>query len=719
MSSLLFAHTEIEKKKNLVKINVPKVTCIDFETFGIQSRPSYPPVPTSLSIKQFGKKSKYYAWGHVPFTREKRPKTEWVNNCTKAEAMAALKAVWDNPDGLLCHNTKFDLDCAEVHFGLKMPSWDRIHETMFLLFLLDPNQRRMDLKGAAARILNWPPDEQDAVKDWLVGYQPVEGVKISGASSGKEPYGKYIAYCPGAVVGPYANGDVDRTEALFVHCYTQIAQPRDGYPRGMLDAYDRERRVNPILLDMERRGVRVDPDRLKADITKYEPVMEAVSQWIITRIKAKPDINLDSDVSLIAALVKAKLLDTSKMGRTKTKKVKADKLSMEAGLKDKQVAAMLRYRGALSTCINTHMRSWLETAKRSKGLIFTHWNQTRGEGGGARTGRLSSTPPLQNIPKEFGVLFRHEAVEYNRRCKDPKDLIPDVTRFPECPIELPFLPRVRGYIIPSAKGDVLIGRDYSQQEPRILAHFEGGALMAQYQNNPWIDYHDNAQANLEQMFARRFVRKTVKIINLGIIFGQGAPSIAVRIGEPLESVVQLKQGIMMLYPGLDHMYKDMRQRAKNGESVTTWGGREFYCEPPAFRELVDFEGEVDKKWMTFDYKMVNTLIQGSAADCTKEAMVRVVVNMCAYATPTEKRRHKCEIERGLAVMRRMGWQLIIQVHDELVMSVPKADLARAQEHMREAMESIGFAVIMKSEGSYSNDNWNDMRPFDIRGERVG
>ena len=86
----------------------PKPTTVDFETFGIEGRPDYPPEPVGVAIKVWGKKSKYYGWGHP--TR---------NNSTKKEAIKALKLAFKNKDGILFQNAKFDIDVAETHLGIK------------------------------------------------------------------------------------------------------------------------------------------------------------------------------------------------------------------------------------------------------------------------------------------------------------------------------------------------------------------------------------------------------------------------------------------------------------------------------------------------------------------------------------------------------------------------------------------------------------------------
>jgi len=658
-------------------VKTPKPTTIDFETFGILDRPAYPPIPVGVSIKKWGKRPRYYAWGHAE-----------DNNCTRDEALAALREVWNTPEGLLFHNAKFDVDVAETHLGLPLPAWDRVHDTVFLLFLDNPHAFDLGLKPSAKRLLGMEPEERDAVADWLVLNQPVPGVRVSKGAKGKEPPGKYIAYAPGhSIVGPYANGDVVRTEELFRHLCQSVCVDRQ-----MQVAYDRERRLLPIFLAMERQGVRVDLERLRRDVGVYQTWRTKIRTWLGKRLKISDEVNLDSGAQLLGALREADVVDESLMGRTKPSKTfpegqtKTDKAALTAGVTDKVLGAVLRYDTQLQTCLSTFMENWLRIAEQSGGLIFTTWNQTRGEGGGTRTGRLSSSKPtnFQNIPKEFGVIFYHEAIAWN--LANPTDKI-DPRNFPRCPWkDLPALPLCRGYIVPYAKNHVLAGRDYSQQEPRILAHFEDGVLKDQYLANPYIDYHDNAKEHLERLFHRPFKRKPVKNINLGIIYGQGIGSLAEKNGESYEDTKSLKDAIYAMYPGLRDMYDDMRDRARMNEPIRTWGGREYYCEPPMI---------IDGRIRTFDYKMVNVLVQGSAADCTKEALIRFW-----------NRYHN------------RSWVILLQVHDELVLSVPANELVEAQEALRECMESVEFDVLILSEGAWSQDNWASMRDFDKKGQRV-
>lgn len=652
-------------------MKMPKPTTVDFETHGIDARPHYPPVPVGVSIRKWGKKSKYYAWGHLQ-----------GNNCSYGEAKAALEEAYANPDGILCQNGKFDVDVAEVHMDLPIPKWDRVHDTMFLLFLDDPHQIELGLKPSATRLLGLPPDEQDAVTEWLVANQPIPGVKISRSKQSEHYAGRYIAYAPADIVGTYAGdsvrsgkpGDTDRTEEIFRLLWPKTQE------REMLGSYDRERRIMPILLDMERTGVAFDLQRASADLTTYEQWSKKIDEWIIKKIKAPADINLDSGDQVMAAMLASGVADEDLCLRTPGGKISTNKESLLAGVNDKALLGIMRYRAGLKTCLGTFLRPWVIEATRSGGTISTNWNQVKSPAGdsavGTRTGRLSASR-FMNMPKEFNPIFRHEAHDAAQAKK-----------LPPCPIKgLPSLPMMRGYIVPF-KGEVLIDRDYSQQEPRILAHFDGGDLMETYLENPWVDFHDYAKEELEG-YGLFYDRKPVKNTNLGLIYGMGAPKLAMKNDMSVEEADLLKKAILKLYPGLAEMYKDMRRRAKAQEPVRTWGGREYYCEEPKF---------VQGRLRTFDYKLVNVLIQGSAADCTKEAVIRF----------DDRKRE----------IGKPEWKLILTVHDQLTASVPKKDRDAAMELLRQCMESVEFDVPMLSEGSVSETNWNDLIDYDKKGVKL-
>lgn len=676
---------------------------VDFESKPIRLRPNYPPEPVGVSIKRSTERGlHYYAWGHPT-----------KNNCTIREGKTALKKVWDSKLPIVFHNAKFDYEDAMVHLGLPELPWERLHDTMFMLFLDHPHATNFQLKPAAERILNMPPEERDAVKDWLMenqqhlrdtGWLPAD-VKLSESPQAKpsdsgEPrfWAAWISLAPGDLVGKYADGDVIRTEKLAKKLYVDLKR------RGMLKAYDRERELMPIILRMEQQGLRVDLKRLRADVKLYTAVMEKLDVWIRKQLRLDLTAKLNNGEVIVEALINVKKVDVSKLEKTDKGKWSSEMESLTEAVTDKTLAGALQYRSQLKTCLNTYMSSWLAMATKSNGYIYTSWNQTRSADGkrssGTRTGRLSATW-FMNIPKEFDPIFKHEFEALLKEAqgkgkklsegekKEIERLKKKVKEAGKVPFQLPPLPLVRGYIIPFKPGHVLLDRDYSQQEPRILAHFDGGTLMERYNEKPWIDFHDFAKAELEKV-GLFYERKPVKNTNLGLIYGMGTGKLAIKNDMTVNEAKQLKAAVLKLYPGLKEMYDEMRRRARANEPIRTWGGREYYCEPPKI---------IGGRTQTYDYKMVNTLIQGSAADCTKQA----VINLWKEIVRRKK---------------KDDWFILSQVHDELLMSVPEEDAVEAMEVMRQAMESVEFGVPMLSEGTISKTSWAAMINYDKKGVTV-
>jgi DNA polymerase I-like protein with 3'-5' exonuclease and polymerase domains len=319
------------------------------------------------------------------------------------------------------------------------------------------------------------------------------------------------------------------------------------------------------------------------------------------------------------------------------------------------------------------MEPWLRSAAATGGLVYTFWSSTRTHGeaaasAGASTGRLASTPNLQNIPKRRETLFRDRAH-------------PDL---PPAPLPLPALPRIRSYVVPRRPGHVLIDRDYSQHELRILAHYEAGALLDAYLERPWLDFHANAQRMINAALGTSWGRRPVKNAGFGLLYGMGVGTMAAKNRITVDEARELKAAYLARFPGLRALYQEMRRRAALEEPIRTWGSRLYYCEAPRV---------VKGRLRRFDYKMLNLLIQGSAADLTKEAIIRY-----------EERRRGDEL-------------LLLTVHDELLASVPRRALAPAMARLRDAMEFDALDVPMLSEGKYSVRSWDvrDLRIYDRKG----
>lgn len=615
----------------------PNVITVDFETYGIHQRPKYPPVPVGVAIKYPGKAARYYAWGHPD-----------GNNCDRDTAKDALLLAYKSNFGLLFHNAKFDIDVAETHLQMPRLSWERYHDTQYLLFLTDPHAQSFSLKPSAERLLGLAPEEQDAVKQWLLTNQPTAaGERITAGNSGA-----YICLAPGKLVGAYAKGDVDRTEGLFKLLWPQVQQ------RGMQPAYDTERELMPILLDNERQGIHVNLRALTTDYTLYMGSKLKVDAWLRKKLKVK-EINFDSNEELADALDAAGIVTEWVLTPTGKRSTSKDNMSV-AAFKCKKTAAMLAYRSKLSTCMQTFMEPWLLTARETDGIIHTTWNQVRQYSGGnkskgTRTGRLSSSPNFQNIPTEL----------------DDKD---DGYVHPSF-IDLPLLPSMRNYLIPD-KGHIWGKRDYNQQELRILAHFEDDQLKAAYEENSRMDMHKYVGDKITEIVHKSYERKMVKIINFGIIYGKGVGLLAEEMRCTVETAKELKNAHAKAIPGAKRINTEIKEISKKGDPVVTWGGREYYVEPPA---------KIGNRMVTFEYKLLNYLIQGSASDCTKRSIIR-------YNS-----------------MKKEG-RFLATVHDENNFSCPPKAMKEEMSLMKEAMEDIKFDVPMLSDG-FTGKSWGTIKAY--------
>lgn len=617
----------------------PRVITIDFETMPIEARPHYPPEPVGVSICLPGGAPKYYAWGH----------RTGKNNCSREDAARFLKAAYDRVGEdchLLMHNAKFDLDVAEAHFGRKPPPWHQWHDTMFLLFLDDPHQRQLGLKPAAERLLGMPPEERDVVKDWVWDHrkQLVEDFpELSGKWKLTPSFaGACIAYAPANVVAPYANGDVVRTEKLFKLLWPRVAE------RGMLPAYDRERKILPILLENERVGLRADRDAMARDQGIFEQALERVDNWLRKKLGA-PNLDFNKDEDVGEALVAVDAINT--VSHTSTGRISVSKNNLKPHhFNDPKIAQAYAYRQRCATALETFLRPW-QAYVDEKGWLHTNWNQVRqakgGNTNGTRTGRPSSDAPnFLNMPKRMSKI----AV--------PKFIYKD----------LPQLPKIRDYILPDAAGHLIGRRDYNQQELRVLAHFGDGALMAAYLKDPRLDVHQFLSDKILETVGVRISRDDAKGLNFGYIYGQGQGALAETLNVTVQEIQSLRRAQMVALPDLSELSRDIKQRVADGLPVRTWGAREYYVEPPVV---------VDGKLRDFTYKLINYLVQGSSADITKESIIRY---------------HD---------VRKDG-RFMLTVYDENNISVPAKALKDEMLILRDVMMSIELDVPLISDGEYGD-----------------
>ena len=622
-----------------------EVITIDYETKPIEPRPKFPPEPVGVSIKWPGRRSKYYGWAHPT-----------ANNCRKGDAQEALADAWDTNLPILFHNAAFDLAVSYERMHLPDLPWHRAHDTMFMLFLYDPHMKSLGLKEAADALLNWPPEERDAINDWVwenrKALKETYGGTITREKGKVRKLGEWIHAAPGELVAPYAEGDTDRTEALFQFLYPYIRRT------GMMAAYDRERRLLPILMRNERTGLRADRAGLERDIPVYQSALERVEVGMRHYLNA-PDLSFDDDVALADAFVKANAVHPDRWVLTEKSKqlsVAKDNLPPDA-FTDPLFASAFGYRNRLVTCLKMFMLPWLEQAQANNGFIHTQWNQVRNSRGGTRTGRPSMTKPnLLNVSKtwdERGDGYVHPNA-----------------------LNLPPLPLTRMYILPD-EGHLFVHRDFDSQEVRIFAHYESGDLLQQYIANPSLDPHGWVKDEIARLTSNILERTKVKTLNFQSMYGGGVQAIMDKLRCSRNEAKQFKAFHDQALPGRKILNDEITRLVRRGEPIRTIGGRLYYVEPPS---------RVNGRMQTWEYKLINYLIQGSAADITKEVICRWYEN------------------GGTS----NGTRFLLTVYDEINISAPRDRAKESMAFLREMMDDVELDCPMRSSGKVG-ERWGELQ----------
>ena len=642
----------------------------DFETLPIAGRPSYPPAPVGLAVHADGMAPRYISWGHATGR----------NNGTESEAKELLWRVWRDPGvRLLFHNAKFDVAVATERWGFPMLPWDRIDDTTFIAFLLDPHSRSAGLKQLAADLLDMPPEERDAVAEWVQGHAAQlfdaypqyrehdhkTGREKRSVKKGTE--GKWIFAAPAELVEPYAIGDVVRTRALFDYGFPIVQR------HGMEAAYDRERQLLPILMENERLGMRVDP-QLIPDCELYGRAFAFAEDWLRRELKAS-GLNFDADADVAETLITRGIVPEENFTLTASGQYSMSKEfllpELFTGPNGATVASVLGYRNRLKTCLTMFMMPWRDQAHQMNGRITTNWNQIRGYGdGGTRTGRPSTNKHnFLNISKSF-------------EGRDDQYQHPNI-RADAFGGSLPALPLVRTYVLPD-DGEIFCHRDFSGQELRVFGHFEQGALWGQYQENPALDVHAFVGTELMAVAHREIERTKIKVMNFQAIYGGGVPALQKKLRCSIAEAKELKAFHDRALPGRVILNEEIKRVIMRGDPIRTIGGRLYFEEPRG----ADGRSRI--------YKLLNYLVQGSAADFTKQTII-------------DWYNHPDRVARFL-----------VQVYDEINISA-RVDVAVQQMILlREVMQAarLGMSVQMLSDGKWGpawgrvvkfNDNAPDLQ----------
>ena len=589
------------------------IVTLDFETKAIRDGAPLLPQPVGCALKIGRGPSEYWAWGHP-----------CENNCTREEFAARLRSIWGAE--FLTHNgLTFDIPVAEHWFGLPKRDPMLTHDTLFLAYLHNPHARSLSLKDLANDWLGIPPDEQQEMYDWILGNTDCPSRSQCGA---------YISEVPARMAGRYAIGDTDRTFLLAEHLQSVLT--------AMSGPYDRERRLAPILADIQNRGVRCDVERLKEDYTAAVRAKGTLDTLIREHLRRDETFNPGSDNELSAALLE---LGYQGFLTTPTGKVSMARPSLEKVLgNDPELMSMLKSRSIYDTLTGTFMSSWIGYAEANEGRIHAQYNQVRNpDGFGTRTGRLSSSRPnFQNVPKNLGT-----------------------DHFGN-----PF-PEMRSYLLPE-EGHVWVCGDFKNQEPRLTAHYESSSLMEAFQKDSDLDPYIFVR-DICGLAKDKHGRHEAKQILLGIIYAMGAAAMGERLGADAARATMLRNMVRSALPGVVELDHDCKRRFRHGLPIQTLGGRLYYCEPPS-------------NGRSWEYKALNTLIQGSAADQCKEALIYLHIHL-----------------------DMLGARLLGTVHDEISVSCKPEQVGAVAELMQTAANYLPCDVPMIMDIG-SGDNWTGAKP---------
>jgi len=506
-----------------------------------------------------------------------------------------------SPADKIMHNAAYDCGWLRAS-GFTING--RIIDTMIAAPLLDENRFSYALNSLGF--------------DHLKETKSEAGLRQAAGDFGVHPK-KELWKLPAMYVGNYAEQDAALTLKLWQYFKVKLRQD------DVESIFDLETRLLPVLLGITERGIRFDRNKCEQTIDnliKREKELHAL-------IKSQSGIAVD----IWAAASIAKAFDKLGVAYPKTE---TGLPSFTKSFLDEcphSVGKMIVEARETNKTHSTFLAPYLNFSAKD-GRIHPHVNQLRNDDGGTVSGRLSmNNPNLQQVPA------RHEIIG----------------------------PMVRGLFLPE-EGQIWASNDFSSQEPRLLVHYAsllglpGAEIMVDaYKANPDTDFH--------QMVADMagIKRKAAKTIGLGLMYGMGVAKLANQLDLTHEEAKELIQTFHTKVPFLKGTVNAVMRRIEHpasGGAIRTLLGRKCrfpLWEPmewgsnkalPYEQAVVEYGSRIKRSGT---YKGLNRLIQGSAADQTKMAMV---------------------------ALHEAGEHLLLQVHDEIVLSVEdRGQAERAAEIM--------------------------------------
>jgi DNA polymerase I len=422
--------------------------------------------------------------------------------------------------------------------------------------------------------------------------------------------------------------------AAMIALRAPLQQRLDGL--ALADLYgDVELPLTSVLAEMERAGVRIDEGVLAALSRDYVGQLGSIEKQIYAAAGQEFLISSPKQLSeILFEKLKLPVVRKTKTGYSTDEGV-LEQLASVHELPER----ILAHR-RLAKLVNTYVDALPRMVDPRTGRVHPTYNQL-----GAATGRLSATQPnVQNIP-----------------------------------IRTPEGVRIREAFVP-AEGCVLLSADYSQVELRILAHFSrDDGLQEAFRRGD--DIHRQTAAEVWEVAPEEVTpeqRARAKAVNFGIIYGLSSFGLANQLGIATAEAQETIATYFARYPGVRAFIDDTIAAAKRDGAVRTLLGRR--------RALPDLHSRNRTLRQAAERMAVNTVVQGTAADLIKRAMLAVSAALS---------------ESGSRA------RMILQVHDELVLEAPDREAEAVAARTREVMEGVWALAVPLQVDVGVGRNWRE------------
>ena len=525
-------------------------------------------------------------------------------NLIKEQVLQYMSDVCALPCRKIFHNAQYDVGWLNA-YGVEVKG--EIVDTMIAGALIDENRYTYRLNSLA--------------KDYLGELKAETDLNEAAKAHGVDPKME-MWMLPAEHVGYYAEQDARLTYLLWQRFKHEI------FKQNLNTIWQLEKNLLPTLIKMRKKGIRVNVEKAE----QLQQQFAVKEKNILQQIKKL----VGKDIDIWAARQIAFAFDKLGIDYPKSPKSKEPSFTQNWLVNnDTEISKLIVSAREINKFHNTFLNSIMKY--EYKGRIHAEINQLRSDNGGTVSGRLSmSSPNLQQLParnKEFG-------------------------------------PLIRGLFLPE-EGYKWGSFDYSQQEPRLVVHYASSIGEGYEGSQELVEAYANADADFHQTVADLvgIDRKQAKTIGLGLMFGMGKNKLANLLGLGFDEASALIGKFNRRAPFVK-MLSDRCMKKANEEGVIRtklgrkcrfdmWEPRDFGIHTPETFENASAKYGANNIKRAFTYKALNRLIQGSAADQTKQAIVACV---------------------------DLGYLPLLQIHDELCFNVQEDDVKKIVRAMEDCVK---------------------------------